>query len=108
MTVHDLLHALLQRLRTPAVRDLAWTLLSPPLLGQTTKPQRHPLQASAWRHTPELLENWLSGLDSAPDALHAWLLAFEHPSTGEVMRFEADMPEDIEQVRAAFVGLDAG
>ena len=41
-------------------------------------------------------------------ALHAWLLAFEHPATGEVMRFEADMPEDIEAVRAALVGLDAG
>ncbi len=29
-------------------------------------------------------------------ALHAFLLAFEHPSTGEVMHFEAPMPEDME------------
>ncbi|MGH6761341.1 MAG: RluA family pseudouridine synthase [Phyllobacterium sp.] len=35
-------------------------------------------------------------------ALHARLLAFEHPSTGEVMRFEADMPEDMAQMVAAF------
>lgn len=29
-------------------------------------------------------------------ALHAFLLAFEHPSTGEVMHFEAPMPEDMQ------------
>jgi 23S rRNA pseudouridine1911/1915/1917 synthase len=28
-------------------------------------------------------------------ALHARLLAFEHPATGKVMRFEADMPADM-------------
>ena len=38
-------------------------------------------------------------------ALHAWLLAFEHPSTGEVMRFEADLPEDMEEVRTALASL---
>ena len=104
MTVHDLLHALLQRLRTPAVRDLAWTLLSPPLLGQTTKPQRHPLQASAWRHTPELLENWLSGLDSAPDALHAWLLAKPARRLGlyyeRLWQFALHAADDVEVVAA--------
>ncbi|MBB4063193.1 RluA family pseudouridine synthase [Gellertiella hungarica] len=31
-------------------------------------------------------------------ALHAYLLAFEHPSTGEVMHFEAPMPEDMEEL----------
>ena len=59
--------------------------------------------------TKKLPEGAAKVIDRFPrQALHAWLLAFEHPSTGEVMRFEADMPEDIEQVRAAFVGLDAG
>lgn len=29
-------------------------------------------------------------------ALHAYLLAFEHPRTGEVMEFEAPMPDDME------------
>jgi len=28
-------------------------------------------------------------------ALHAAVLGFEHPSTGELMRFEADIPEDM-------------
>lgn len=28
-------------------------------------------------------------------ALHAWLLGFPHPVTGERLRFEADMPEDM-------------
>ena len=31
-------------------------------------------------------------------ALHAYLLQFEHPSTGEVMHFEAPIPEDMEFV----------
>ena len=44
-------------------------------------------------------------VDAFPrQALHAAMLAFEHPSTGEVMRFEADMPQDmralVEAVRA--------
>ncbi|KQZ49640.1 RNA pseudouridine synthase [Rhizobium sp. Root149] len=29
-------------------------------------------------------------------ALHAYLLAFEHPRTGEIMEFEAPMPEDFD------------
>ncbi len=29
-------------------------------------------------------------------ALHAYLLAFEHPATGEIMEFESDLPEDME------------
>jgi 23S rRNA pseudouridine1911/1915/1917 synthase len=31
-------------------------------------------------------------------ALHAFLLAFEHPRTGEVMEFEAPMPEDLQEL----------
>lgn len=64
---------LLQSLHTPAVRDLAWTLLSPPLLGQTARPQRHPLQASRWHREPERLFDWLHEQDRAPDELLAWL-----------------------------------
>lgn len=73
MIARDPLPDLLQRLRTPAVRDLAWALLSPPLLGETAKPQRHPLQASAWARQPQRLAEWLAGLDENADALHAWL-----------------------------------
>lgn len=31
-------------------------------------------------------------------ALHAYLLAFEHPSTGETMHFEAPIPDDLQTV----------
>ncbi len=34
-------------------------------------------------------------------ALHAYLLAFEHPSTGEVMHFEAPLPADLAALVAA-------
>ncbi|MGP0173361.1 DUF1853 family protein [Pseudomonas sp. NCHU5208] len=73
MIALDSLHDLLQTLRTPAVRDLAWTLLSAPLLGETTKPQRHPLQASEWVRHPQSLAHWLTRQDEDPGALHAWL-----------------------------------
>ena len=35
-------------------------------------------------------------------ALHAYLLAFEHPSTGEIMRFEAPIPDDMLALLDAF------
>ncbi|MFP5077297.1 RluA family pseudouridine synthase [Rhizobium sp. YIM 134829] len=34
-------------------------------------------------------------------ALHAFMLAFEHPSTGETMRFTSDLPEDMQDLAAA-------
>jgi 23S rRNA pseudouridine1911/1915/1917 synthase len=34
-------------------------------------------------------------------ALHAYLLQFEHPSTGEIMRFESPLPEDMQALIAA-------
>ena len=38
-------------------------------------------------------------------ALHAAMLAFEHPATGEVMRFEADMPQDMQALAEAMRAL---
>lgn len=35
-------------------------------------------------------------------ALHARLLAFEHPTTGKIMRFEAPMPNDMAELLEAF------
>jgi 23S rRNA pseudouridine1911/1915/1917 synthase len=35
-------------------------------------------------------------------ALHARLLAFEHPSSGDILRFEAPMPEDMAELLEAF------
>ncbi|HUH48927.1 MAG TPA: RluA family pseudouridine synthase [Mycoplana sp.] len=39
-------------------------------------------------------------------ALHAFMLQFEHPTTGEVMRFEAPAPEDLETLLAALRAMD--
>ena len=60
-------------LRQPAVRDLAWALLSPPLLAQSPWPQRHPLRASSWGRQPEKLADWLMSLDADSHALQQWL-----------------------------------
>lgn len=60
-------------LSEPAVRDLAWTLLSPPLLAHTPWPQRQPLIDSAWAAEPELLADWLKRQDQDSHALHEWL-----------------------------------
>ncbi len=38
-------------------------------------------------------------------ALHAWLLAFRHPASGELMRFEAPEPADLTALRAALAPL---
>ena len=60
-------------LRQPQVRDLAWTIVSPPLLQDPTLPQRHPLQASAWAARPDDLLNWLLMQDAHPAVLLDWL-----------------------------------
>jgi 23S rRNA pseudouridine1911/1915/1917 synthase len=38
-------------------------------------------------------------------ALHAWLLGFEHPATGEELRFERPPPTDMEQLQSALAAL---
>jgi 23S rRNA pseudouridine1911/1915/1917 synthase len=38
-------------------------------------------------------------------ALHAFLLGFEHPVTGEEMRFQSDLPADMARLVAAFKSL---
>jgi 23S rRNA pseudouridine1911/1915/1917 synthase len=38
-------------------------------------------------------------------ALHAFLLVFEHPTTGETLRFEAPLPADMEALRASLASL---
>ncbi|TWI53102.1 hypothetical protein IQ22_02945 [Pseudomonas duriflava] len=58
-------------LRTPAVRDLAWVLTSPPLLDLSC--QRHPLAASDWTAKPWKIADWLCSLDRDPAVLEYWL-----------------------------------
>lgn len=41
-------------------------------------------------------------VDAFPrQALHAFLLCFEHPTTGEIMEFESDIPADMEELLEA-------
>ena len=72
MTLPDL-DETLARLQRRSVRDLAWTLLSPPLLGEPPCRQRHPLAGSGWHDRPERLVDWLVRHDDAPEALETWL-----------------------------------
>lgn len=67
------LSELLLRLHHPAVRDLAWTLLSPPLLREAPAQQRHPLVASRWWASPGLLADWLLRQETDPSRLLDWL-----------------------------------
>ncbi|WP_313055199.1 DUF1853 family protein [Pseudomonas lopnurensis] len=64
---------LLPRLQHPQVRDLAWTILSPPLLGEAPCRQRHPLAASRWSREPGLLADWLLRQDTDVSVLESWL-----------------------------------
>lgn len=73
MTPFSSLSDLPHRLRQPVVRDLAWVLLSPPLLCRTPWPQRHPLRASSWSRTPGALADWLLRQDQDTSALLTWL-----------------------------------
>jgi hypothetical protein len=73
MTPFPSLTELPSQLRQPVVRDLAWALLSPPLLAQTPWPQRHPLSASDWCQQPDRLAEWLLSLDADHHTLQQWL-----------------------------------
>ncbi|CAB5639976.1 DUF1853 domain-containing protein [Pseudomonas plecoglossicida] len=68
-----LLHDLPRQLRRPNVRDLAWALLSPPLLSAPPCPQRHPLAGSLWADQPQRLADWLRALDDDDRPLRDWL-----------------------------------
>ena len=76
------LHELPRQLRHPAVRDLAWTLLSAPLLQHVDCLQRHPLSASTWAHTPGLLADWLSLQDQDSSTLEQYLARSHHHRLG--------------------------
>lgn len=60
-------------LRHPKVRDLAWALVSPPLLAAPALNQRHPLQGSTWATQPQNLLDWLHHQDANPANLLDWL-----------------------------------
>ena len=53
---------------------------------------------------PEALRTTISGLGR--QALHAAELGFEHPTTGEEMFFEADLPPDLVELQGILDGYD--
>ncbi|MCX5480968.1 RluA family pseudouridine synthase [Kaistia geumhonensis] len=52
---------------------------------------------------PEPLGDEVGGFQR--QALHAWLLGFEHPLTGETLRFESEPPEDLAELIEGFKAL---
>lgn len=70
------------RLHQPALRDLAWTLTSPPLLLDAGIAQRHPLAGSHWADNPERLAAWLTHLDQQPEPLQHWLQSSHNQRLG--------------------------
>jgi 23S rRNA pseudouridine1911/1915/1917 synthase len=57
--------------------------------------------------TNALAEPLKSAVSGFPrQALHAWLLAFRHPATHMLLRFEAPMPDDMAQLLAAFRAVE--
>ena len=52
---------------------------------------------------PEPLRDEVSTFER--QALHAWLLGFEHPLTGETLRFESEPPEDLAELIEGFKAL---
>jgi len=55
-----------------------------------------------WKGLPRPVQASLR--DFPRPALHAWKLAFRHPETGELLRFEAPVPADLREVWAGVTG----
>jgi 23S rRNA pseudouridine1911/1915/1917 synthase len=65
-----------------------------PLLGDMTYGPGHKTKAG---HLSEAARADLKGLGR--QALHAYLLAFEHPSSGEMLEFRSELPADLARLR---------
>lgn len=107
-----LLTELLDELHHPAVRDLAWTLLAPPLLRRTPEPQRHPLAASRWRQEPERLAAWLREQERQPQHLAAWLAQWPRQRLGlyyeHLWQFALEQAPDVRLIAANLPVRDGG
>jgi hypothetical protein len=113
MTLFPNLALLPRQLRHPAVRDLAWTLCSSPLLGSLDGLQpRHPLRASGWATRPEQLADWLQALDCDPQPLLAQLPAVSGNRLGryyeELWQFALRQAPDIRLLAANLAVRDHG
>lgn len=100
--VASLIECRLETGRTHQIR-VHLTHLGHPLIGDQTygrarKPPRAKTNAEARAYT--------MAAAFPRQALHAWLLGFEHPASGEMLHFESAWPADFSSLAAAFRGLN--
>jgi 23S rRNA pseudouridine1911/1915/1917 synthase len=97
--VASLIECTLETGRTHQVRvhlaQIGHPLIGDPLYGQGFK--------SKLRKLPEPLQGRLAGLDR--QALHAEQLAFLHPTSGILLKFNSPLPVDLAEIVAAFKEL---
>jgi 23S rRNA pseudouridine1911/1915/1917 synthase len=97
--IASLLECTLETGRTHQVRvhlaHIGHPLIGDPLYGQGFK--------SKLRKLPEPLHGKLATLDR--QALHAEILAFEHPVTGTLLKFNSPLPADLAEIVDAFKEL---
>jgi 23S rRNA pseudouridine1911/1915/1917 synthase len=97
--IASLMECTLETGRTHQVRvhlaHIGHPLIGDPLYGQGFK--------SKLRKLPEPVQGKLATLDR--QALHAAHLAFEHPTTGTLLKFNSPLPADLGEIVAAFKEL---
>ena len=97
--IASLIECTLETGRTHQVRvhlaHIGHPLIGDPLYGQGFK--------SKLRTLPEPLQGKLAGLNR--QALHAEHLAFAHPNSGTLLKFNSPLPADLAEIVAAFKEL---
>ena len=91
--VYTHLHVELETGRTHQIR-VHMQHLRHPVVGDPVYAGRSRLPAGADENFLELLKNFKR------QALHAWRLSLNHPETGELIQWEAPLPEDMENLIA--------
>jgi hypothetical protein len=111
MNPFSLLQQLPAQLQQSSVRDLAWTLIAPPLLLDAQWLQRHPLAGSRWAHEPAKLADWLRQLDKDASTLETWLARSSNRRLGlyyeKLWQFALQNAPDV-QLLAANVAIRQG
>ena len=77
---------------------LGHPLIGDQLYGRARRPPRAKTDAEAKAYT--------ASVGFPRQALHAWLIGFQHPSTHRHLRFESPWPEDFAELIAALRGLN--
>ena len=76
---------------------LGHPLIGDPAYGRTRQPPRP--------KNPEEERAFTAAAEFPRQALHAWLLGFQHPSLHKAMHFESEWPEDLSGLIGALRGL---